>query len=357
MRVAYVIPIINKQVLEGGIGRKICHQLNLWRELGIEERLFSIASKEDDEHFYARLFDQKLFYLLKLNRVITEIKRFQPDIIYLRFGILASILQGLGLFKIAPVVLEVNTYDIVEYRLRGIFHNILNRLTRDFTFSHSNGIISVTKEIAQHKTITKYKKITTVIANGIDVSDYCFYPPPQNVNPHLLFIGVPGHAWQGIEKLFQLAEKCPDLCIDIVGYGPEDISFDVPDNIKLYGFLPRSDYLKVFAKADVGIGTLSLHRKDMEEASPLKVREYLACGLPVILPYRDTDLHELNKDYILHIPNTPNNVIANIDQIRDFSYSMMGRRIDQKIILPLIDQLHKERERKKFFRSVLTEYC
>jgi hypothetical protein len=44
--------------------------------------------------------------------------------------------------------------------------------------------------------------------------------------------------------------------------------------------------------ADIGIGTLSLYKKKMEEAAPLKVRSYLAKGIPVVIGYKDTDLWE-----------------------------------------------------------------
>lgn len=45
----------------------------------------------------------------------------------------------------------------------------------------------------------------------------------------------------------------------------------------------------------VCIGTLALHRKNMTEASPLKTREYLAHGFPVIIGYKDTAFYNQNQ--------------------------------------------------------------
>jgi len=45
-------------------------------------------------------------------------------------------------------------------------------------------------------------------------------------------------------------------------------------------------------RADVAIGALATYRKGMKETSTLKVREYLAYGLPVILDHHDPDFFE-----------------------------------------------------------------
>ena len=67
--------------------------------------------------------------------------------------------------------------------------------------------------------------------------------------------------------------------------------------------------------ADVAIGTLSLHTKQMEEACPLKVREYLAWGLPVIIGYKDTEFPAPDTAFLLQLPNNPTNVHDHLDQI------------------------------------------
>jgi hypothetical protein len=87
----------------------------------------------------------------------------------------------------------------------------------------------------------------------------------------------------------------------------------------------------------------------MEEASPLKVREALAYGLPVILAYQDTDFLDARVDFLLQIPNTEENVYENATAIRAFAYAMQGHRVDRDFIQPRIDQSIKEKARLDFF--------
>ena len=63
-----------------------------------------------------------------------------------------------------------------------------------------------------------------------------------------------------------------------------------------------------------------MHRKKQEEASPLKVREYIALGLPVILPYKDTAFIDGCPDWVLELPNAPSTFEKSetINLIRDF---------------------------------------
>jgi lipid A disaccharide synthetase len=93
----------------------------------------------------------------------------------------------------------------------------------------------------------------------------------------------------------------------------------------------------------------------MEEASSLKSREYLAYGLPMVLAYRDTDLDELDVDFLLKIPNTEDNIITHGRLIRDFAYKMRGKRVDRDIIAPLIDNQAKEKKRIEFFQEILRQ--
>jgi glycosyltransferase involved in cell wall biosynthesis len=54
-----------------------------------------------------------------------------------------------------------------------------------------------------------------------------------------------------------------------------------------HGMRDRDYCQRIFAQCDIGIGTLALERKGMKEACPLKVREYLASGLPVYAGHQD----------------------------------------------------------------------
>jgi hypothetical protein len=96
----------------------------------------------------------------------------------------------------------------------------------------------------------------------------------------------------------------------------------------------------------VALGSMALHRNLMNEASPLKVREYLAYGIPTIIGYHDTDFPD-GHPFILELPNEENNVESNLDKIRRFVSEVKGRRIERETIAH-IDVKIKELQRFKF---------
>jgi hypothetical protein len=91
----------------------------------------------------------------------------------------------------------------------------------------------------------------------------------------------------------------------------------------------------------------------MEEASPLKTREALGYGIPVILAYRDTDFADEESDLFLFLPNADDNIAENGERIRDFSFRVMGGRVPRSLIAARIDQCVKERQRLAFFADVI----
>jgi hypothetical protein len=89
----------------------------------------------------------------------------------------------------------------------------------------------------------------------------------------------------------------------------------------------------------------------MNEASPLKVREAIAYGIPLVIAFKDTDLDDLNLDTILKIPNSEDNVATNAEKIRSFAYRMRGQRIPRQQIAERIDWRRKELDRLEFFQQ------
>ena len=92
----------------------------------------------------------------------------------------------------------------------------------------------------------------------------------------------------------------------------------------------------------------------MEEASVLKVREYLAAGLPVIVPYTDTAFMDDDlPDWILQVPNEPGSLLASKQKISDFVKVMNGRRIPLQEVSPYVGSERWETQRVDFMESVL----
>lgn len=365
MRIAYVALHLEKTILHGGVGRKIASHLEIWQEMGHEAKLFlltpDIPSFPSTRVFSFQPFIKKPAVLRFITReiarsralaaLIQEVKGFSPDLIYLRFGLFSFPLQRL--YRIAPVVVELNAIDTDEYRLRGWFYYWLNFFLRKIELGMADGLVPVSMEIGNAN--REFSKPIQVVTNGIDLRATGFLPAPANSRPRLVFVGTPGYPWHGVDKLIEFARHYPDLQIDMVGYAPEDVDLKepLPENVCMHGFLSLAGVKQVLATADVVLGTLALHRKNMFETTTLKIREALGYGIPIILPHEDTDFLDGPFDFILQIPNTEDNLQTHGDLVRDFAYQMRGKRADINVIRQRVDQREKERSRLAFFQKII----
>jgi hypothetical protein len=361
MRIAYV-SLHWPRTKHTGVGKKIQNQIAMWRGLGHEVRMFMHTSRHEPA---AELIEATLFVYEAGGRMRTEVNRiraanamvgavdaYQPDIIYLRYGIYVYPAQRL--MSIAPVIEEINTNDLTQHEDLGRVYSLYNRLTRGIFLRRVRGLVAVSRELSTVPAFVAYNRPACVISNGIRLEAITALPPPSNAKPRLAFIATPDYYWHGIDKLVTLADRFPDLTIDLIGYDGIPGVQKPPENLVLHGFLNEPEYVKVLKNADAALGTLALHRKGMEEACPLKTRECLAYGLPMILPYLDTDLDDLDCNFLLKIPNKEDNIQTHGEAIREFAHRMRGVRADRSVLEPRIDALRKEKMRLEFFEQTLS---
>lgn len=360
MRIAYVTVHVAPEIMGGGVGKKIKSQMGIWRENGHDATLFSLTPAElpftNGRQFIfdaqKNILNREVNRVFALSHMLAAIREYQPDVIYLRFGLYSYPLHQL--FKITPVVLEINSNDCQEYRKRGAFLYWMNRFTRGLTFTSAAGIVAPTSELTNIFPL-KENQLSVVISNGVDMSAVEVLPPPKNEKPVLTLVGTPGMDWHGADKLLRFAQANPDMHFNIVGYSASDMNMPIPSNVTMHGFLSHAQIREVLLKTDVACGTLALHRKNMQEACPLKVREAVLYGLPLLLAYHDTDLSEINLPTILQIPNTEDNLVTHAESIRKFAHEMLGKRLDVNIVAPYLDQRKKEDVRLAFFEQILAK--
>ena len=366
MRIAY-ISLHWPRTVASSVGQKIARQMASWRAAGHEVSFFSHmhTMKEEQELVRGKYFVYAQHHGL-VGRIRTEfsrmhaakelveaVKAYQPELIYLRWSMYVYPIHRL--MDIAPVVVEINTNDVEEHRLLGALPNIYNRLTRGLLLGGAVGHIYPTEEIRCLSAFRKFHKSSVVVTNGLDLSSTPYYPAPKNRQPHLVFIGTPHMPWHGVDKLAALAKNFPTLIIDILGISEIPGIDTLPENLRLHGYLRGVEYENILARADAAIGTLALHRKGMNEAAALKVRDCVARGIPCILPYIDTDLSELESEFFLQIPNKEDNIQTHGKAIHDFVFAMRGRRVPRELIFERIDISVKEAQRLEFFQRVIEE--
>ena len=362
LKVAYLIHYNGN--LKDGVGKKILSQIKFWMQNNINTELIIITKNKElinSIHSKNGLFSIKCFSYADSNRLKTWknaieyilINKF--NFVYFRYDLFYP--SMLTLFKKIPTVVEINTNDIYEFKHTSIFRNLYNQITRNFILKNVKGMIFVTKELQESKEFAVYlsKNVKSlVIGNGIDLDKYKTLPlSSANQEPRIVFLGTDGLLWHGVDKIIKMAELFPKWTFDIIGLkGGENLKKGL-SNVNFLGFLEKKDYEKILEKADIAIGTLALHRKGMNEASPLKVREYLAYGLPVIIAYNDTDFNN-DHEFILKLPNTENNIIENKIVIENFVNRMKGVRVAREKIKH-IDIKVKEKQRINFFYEILNQ--
>jgi hypothetical protein len=351
MRIAYFGHVYGAS--HSGVFQKIAGQTERWRAGGNIVRVF-VATRDDPDEWRTRFegslvrrYDGPLSRLRAMLALVDGVRRFRPDVVYLRWDLFYP--PMLAFPRRAPLVIEVNTDDLIEYAMGRRIRAIYNARTRSLLMRRARALVFVTDELSRRESFRGFPGRHCVITNGIDLEAYPLLPPPANERPRLVFVGSSGQPWQGFDKVATLARLRPGWDFDVVGMDSDGA--DSPANVASHGPLDRAGVLGVLARADVAIGTLALHRKGMSEASPLKVREYLAVGLPVLNGYVDPDADRLGER-VLRIANTESNVADEIDRIDAFVERSRGTRVDRSSIAH-IDTSAKERERLTLFAELL----
>jgi glycosyltransferase involved in cell wall biosynthesis len=358
MRIAYLGQMADVAT-ENGVAKKIRSQAQAWQLLGHEVRYFSLTPttavwpgfRELPMELVSRgRFGQRPFRSLQLTE---RIRAWKPDAIYFRYAY-----HSLGfprLFREIPTVAEINSDDRTEYplvlsRAKVVYH----RLTRSRVLTAVGGFVAVTHELG--KRFESFGQPIEVIANGITLGDFQISPPATEGAARLVFVGTAGTPWHGLERVTELAELFPEIVIDVIGGTEADwrritASSQIPPaNLHFHGALPRERYEPLLRQATAAIGSLALFKNDMEEACPLKVREYLACGLPVIAAYRDTDIAP-DADYFLRLPNDRTPLAKHRDPIASWLEKWRGRRVARETVAHL-DTAVKEQRRLAFLSSI-----
>jgi 2-polyprenyl-3-methyl-5-hydroxy-6-metoxy-1,4-benzoquinol methylase len=343
---------------ENGVTKKIAAQIKIWDTLGAETKLFALSLSNTiwegldpipKEIICSPKTRPSFWQAVKIRDFI---KAWQPDIVYWRFSIGYPALGSL--MSSFPTILEINTYDIGELiaSLPQSWLSLLYQIiSRNWVFRKVHGAVFVTQEIADH--FRKYPISQIVISNGIDLSSpHSLNTKDPNLPIQLVLISSDAVPWQGVDKLISLAHSFPKWKFEIIG--KVKIDTQIPNNVILRGLLDQTEYDHIMTQSDIGIGHLSLYKNNMEEACPLKVREYLSYGLPCIIGYRDTDFPD-GSPFILRLPNTPDNVQNHLSEIEDFATSWKNKRVNQKEIMCL-DLGFKEKQRINFFQQVIDSF-
>ena len=301
-------------------------------------------------------FRESIFYGEK--SLFKDISEFKPDVIYLRFEPYKPYIgKILNRYK---TIVELNTDNYKEMKLNAKI-NVMSKirflyylLTRSMIYKNTDFFVSVTDEIALLPYISKWERPTITIPNSINIINYpILKKETKDIIPQILFIGTPNHPWHGLDKILDLAKRTENqLFFHIIGMDQQ--SQLSSSNVKFYGHLKKEKYQAIVRLCHIGIGSLAFHRLGINEACPLKIREYLSYGLPIIVGYSEAAfVNDQLPEWVLELPNENNNISNNVDSILKFCHEMKNRIIHHDEVKNYIDSNILEKKKLNFISKII----
>lgn len=175
------------------------------------------------------------------------------------------------------------------------------------------------------------------IDNGIDVS---LIPPRAKVNEgdgrlHLLAVASMCK-WHGYERVINgfaewNSDKKGHYIIDLVGddgdgslskWKSRATELGVTEQVIFHGHMTGESLTEMFNKATIGLCSLALYKIGFQTGSVLKLREYMARGLPFVYAHDDPHISD-DMPWCLRIPNDDSSI--DMEVIDEFVNRIRGR--------------------------------
>ncbi len=260
-------------------------------------------------------YAKTLFYADVMAALREAARRKRFDVVYLRY---------MRVFFNAPgavrQVKDAGAKLILEHPTYPFAHGKLNSPLRkpvfwviDRVFERLEPMIDLYALIGDPCGETLHGIPAVNIVNGVDVD--AMPPHPRRETPDIGLLALASMSrWQGYDRLIESLAAYrgdADVTVHMVG-GEGDGSLaewkrlaqerGVADRVVFHGELFGERLDEVTNACDVGVGGLGLYRKGQFCSMTLKLREYMARGLPFVYAVDDPDVPEEPR-FCLRLPN------------------------------------------------------
>ena len=221
------------------------------------------------------------------------------------------------------------------------------------------GIASVTNELLQYEQSRLRKpKPALLTPNSIDVSRFSSLNWERQIwsGGKLKLIMTCAHfvPWHGLDRVLESLKAVPQqdyelhLCGNLTTEQQQAIR--AFSSVTWHGSVSGQRLGEIYETCDVGLSCYALDRKGMKEAASLKVREYLACGIPAAYGHHDSGFPS-DFPYVLEQAN------FDFAAIRTWVKSIGGasRQVVTTASLPLISVESFVARQYEFARSLLAQ--
>lgn len=236
-------------------------------------------------------------------RLVRKFDGHPPDLIYERCSMFSTAGVVLAEANDRPLIVELNAplaKEQAEYR--GSALDSLATEAERWALSRADAVIAVSEQVRDYAiSVGVHPDRVHVLPNGVDTAT--FHPRRNGIDPRTRWrigdgpiLGFVGglKPWHGVEVLpdvlEELLSECPDLKMVIAGDGPlrqdlEDRFFKrgLTKNVVMTGLIPHDQIPHLIRVFDVAVAPYPKLNHDFY-FSPLKLFEYMACGVPVVAP-------------------------------------------------------------------------
>lgn len=321
MKGLYIAPVDKKVKNYGGVYKKIQSQIQAFEELNVSmdyigidgESIEFIDSKIDFKHKHLQHYFFFRYILKNIDKLI-DVYQF----IYIRFSF-----SNPYMFELArrftmnnkKVFIEIPTYPY-ESEIPNDFKNIiLKKYDRYLWKTKSKWIY----KLVLTNNLSELFGIRAInIFNGINKRDISI-KDKKNIDK-INLIGVANISkWHGYDRVItgikEYYKSNPEVRVEfyIVGEGNEKRNLqemvkklEVEEYVHILGAKFNEELDKIYDEMHIGVSSLALFRAGGGH-DPIKSKEFVAKGMPVIIGYKDKALSS-NLEFIYEVPEDDSSV-------------------------------------------------
>lgn len=205
-------------------------------------------------------------------------------------GFSAVVAKWLGLIKYAVFY----TADYAHRRFENVFMNSIYHWFDRFCIKHADQVWNVSTRIVKQRRKQGVLESKNIFVPNTPEFRKTKRTPLSKLNKHDIVIVSNLTSSLNYDEIFgsvkKLSKKFQDLRLLIIGEGEsegklknvvEDLK--ISDRVMFLGRRPHEEVLDILSKSAVGLAIYTKDNTWTEFGDSMKVREYLACGLPVVM--------------------------------------------------------------------------
>jgi len=337
----------------GGVEQKIIAQFDAFVKLGAEIKLYLVSSFTPGETLAFEIKKRAGVSILinspakirnpwvrrkgKFDLISSVLSDYNPKstIVYFRYPI--ADIFFLRFLKKNKAFRFITEHQDIENVTKQVWKKSFEILWGESVRKMITGFVGVTTEITNFEKsfINDQGHYYASIGNGIDTYNRPLRYPRDELQSNeirILFVGA-GYKPQGLSRLiwsiylyYKNKNNLIQIYLKVAGDSQAmNKNRNLVKRLKLntrvcfLGNLGSKDLNELFDWAQIGCGTLAIHKKGLNFTSELKAREYCARGLPFFWSTSDQDFNP-DFPYVLKVPKS--NGSFSLDPVISFVYQL-----------------------------------